>query len=122
MHTPLLVVIILLLVIVASIITSIITYFILSGRNKRIRLADQYRQLGITKDYLKIQEKIEKLICAEGIKLTSASPVKTGTDKAEDIWYIVRGKDKNTSEKIFEDWHFEHSGSDWRFVERKTRK
>ena len=122
MHTTLLVVIILLLVIVASIITSIVTYFILSGRNKRIRLADQYRQIGITKDYLKIQEEIEKIIRSEGIKLTSASPVKTDTDNTENIWYIVRGKDKNTSKKIFEDWCFDRTESGWTCVERNTRE
>lgn len=122
MHTTLLVVIILLLVIVASIITSIVTYFILSGRNKRIRLTDQYRQIGITKDYLKIQEEIEKIIRSEGIKLTSASPVRADTDDVEGIWYIVRGKDKNTSGKIFEDWHFAHTESGWKCAERKNRK
>lgn len=45
MATPLLVLIILAIVIIASIITSVVTYVILSGRNKRIRLAEQYRQL-----------------------------------------------------------------------------
>ena len=39
MATPLLVLIILAIVIIASIITSVVTYVILSGRNKRIRLA-----------------------------------------------------------------------------------
>ena len=56
MATPLLVLIILAIVIIASIITSVVTYVILSGRNKRIRLAEQYRQLGITEQYLKIRE------------------------------------------------------------------
>lgn len=56
MATPLLVLIILAIVIIASIITSVVTYVILSGRNKRIRLAEQYRQLGITEQYLKIQD------------------------------------------------------------------
>ena len=60
MHTSFLVLIILALVIVASIITSIVTYLILAGRNKRIRLAEQYRQIGITDGYLSIQEEIEK--------------------------------------------------------------
>lgn len=60
MATPLLVLIILAIVIIASIITSVVTYVILSGRNKRIRLAEQYRQLGITEQYLKIQDEIEK--------------------------------------------------------------
>ena len=55
MHTSVLVLIILALVIVASIITSIVTYLILAGRNKRIRLAEQYRQIGITDGYLNIQ-------------------------------------------------------------------
>lgn len=59
MATPLLVLIILAIVIIASIITSVVTYVILSGRNKRIRLAEQYRQLGITEQYLKIQDEIE---------------------------------------------------------------
>ena len=51
MATPLLVLIILAIVIIASIITSVVTYVILSGRNKRIRLAEQYRQLGITEQH-----------------------------------------------------------------------
>ena len=55
MHTPFLVLTILALVIVASIITSIVTYLILAGRNKRIRLAEQYQQIGITDGYLNIQ-------------------------------------------------------------------
>ena len=76
MATPLLVLIILAIVIIASIITSVVTYVILSGRNKRIRLAEQYRQLGITEQYLKIQDEIERIIRYKDIKLTTASPVK----------------------------------------------
>lgn len=131
MHTPLLVLIILALVIVASVITSIITYFILAGRNKRIRLAEQYRQLGITEQYLKIQEDIERYIKSENIKLTTASPVKApdfasanaaDTEAgAKDLWFIVRGKDKNTSEKIFEYWHFVSDQSIWRCIQRQKK-
>lgn len=131
MHTPLLVLIILALVIVASVITSIITYFILTGRNKRIRLAEQYRQLGITEQYLKIQEDIERYIKSENIKLTTASPVKApdfapanaaDTEaEAKDLWFIVRGKDKNTSEKIFEYWHFVSDQSIWRCIQRQKK-
>ena len=76
MHTSFLVLIILALVIVASIITSIVTYLILARRNKRIRLAEQYRQIGITDGYLSIQEEIEKIIKSEHIKFTTVSPVK----------------------------------------------
>ena len=76
MHTSFLVLIILALVIVASIITSIVTYLILAGRNKRIRLTEQYRQIGITDGYLSIQEEIEKNIKSEHIKFTTVSPVK----------------------------------------------
>jgi len=68
MATPLLVLIILAIVIIASIITSVVTYVILSGRNKRIRLAEQYRQLGITEQYLKIQDEIERIIRYKDIK------------------------------------------------------
>ena len=131
MHTSLLVLIILALVIVASIITSIITYLILAGRNKRIRLAEQYRQIGITDGYLKIQEAIEQSIKAEHIKITTVSPVKTlGSEDenyteqkagSKDIWFIVRGKDKNTSEKIFDYWHFTYQDSKWMCIERKKK-
>ena len=131
MHTSLLVLIILALVIVASIITSIVTYLILAGRNKRIRLAEQYRQIGITDGYLKIQEEIEQFIKAEHIKITTVSPVKapdfTDADHTEpnsgpkDIWFIVRGKDKNTSGKIFEYWHFTYQDSKWMCTERKKK-
>ena len=131
MHTSVLVLIILALVIVASVITSIITYFILAGRNKRIRLAEQYRQLGITEQYLKIQEDIESHIKSENIKLTTASPVKVpdfasanaaDTEAgAKDLWFIVRGKDKNTSEKIFEYWHFVSDQSIWRCIQRQKK-
>nr|WP_296029192.1 hypothetical protein [uncultured Dorea sp.] len=131
MHTSVLVLIILALVIVASVITSIITYFILAGRNKRIRLAEQYRQLGITEQYLKIQEDIERYIKSENIKLTTASPVKApdfasanAADTevgAKDLWFIVRGKDKNTSEKIFEYWHFVSDQSIWRCIQRQKK-
>ena len=74
MATPLLVLIILAIVIIASIITSVVTYVILSGRNKRIRLAEQYRQLGITEQYLKIQDEIEDRLAEEII----AGKVKAG--------------------------------------------
>ncbi len=131
MHTSVLVLIILALVIVASVITSIITYFILAGRNKRIRLAEQYRQLGITEQYLKIQEDIERYIKSENVKLTTASPVKApdfasanAADTkagAKDLWFIVRGKDKNTSEKIFEYWHFVSDQSIWRCIQRQKK-
>lgn len=131
MHTSVLVLIILALVIVASVITSIITYFILAGRNKRIRLAEQYRQLGITEQYLKIQEDIERYIKSENIKLTTASPVKApdfasanaaDTEAgAKDLWFIVHGKDKNTSEKIFEYWHFVSDQSIWRCIQRQKK-
>ena len=114
MHTSFLVLIILALVIVASIITSIVTYLILAGRNKRIRLAEQYRQIGITDGYLSIQEEIEKNIKSEHIKFTTVSPV-----KAPD--FIVRGKDSNTSEKIFEYWHFIYQDSRWICKERKKK-
>ena len=125
MATPLLVLIILAIVIIASIITSVVTYVILSGRNKRIRLAEQYRQLGITEQYLKIQDEIERIIRYKDIKLTTASPVKMSNPEdgqneketesgtfADDIWFIVRGKDRKTSEKLLEYWHFicENSG------------
>ena len=131
MHTSVLVLIILALVIVASVITSIITYFILAGRNKRIRLAEQYRQLGITEQYLKIQEDIERYIKSENVKLTTASPVKAPDFANEehteqesdpkDIWVVVRGKDSNTSEKIFEYWHFIYQDSRWICKERKKK-
>ena len=118
MHTSFLVLIILALVIVASIITSIVTYLILAGRNKRIRLAEQYRQ-------------IEKNIKSEHIKFTTVSPVKAPDFADEeyteqesdpkDIWVIVRGKDSNTSEKIFEYWHFIYQDSRWICKERKKK-
>ena len=101
MATPLLVLIILAIVIIASIITSVVTYVILSGRNKRIRLAEQYRQLGITEQYLKIQDEIERIIRYKDIKLTTASPVKMSNPEdgqneketesrtfANDLWSI----------------------------------
>ena len=101
MHTSFLVLIILALVIVASIITSIVTYLILAGRNKRIRLAERYRQIGITDGYLSIQEEIEKNIKSEHIKFTTVSPVKAPDFADEehteqesdpkDIWVVVRG-------------------------------
>ena len=126
MHTSFLVLIILALVIVASIITSIVTYLILAGRNKRIRLAEQYRQIGITDGYLSIQEEIEK-----NIKFTTVSPVKAPDfadeehteqeSDSKDIWVIVRGKDSNTSEKIFEYWHFIYQDSRWICKERKKK-
>ena len=123
MATPLLVLIILAIVIIASIITSVVTYVILSGRNKRIRLAEQYRQLGITEQYLK-----------KDIKLTTASPVKMSTPEdgqneketesgtfANDLWFIVRGKDRKTSEKLLEYWHFICENSEWKCIERKKK-
>ena len=126
MATPLLVLIILAIVIIASIITSVVTYVILSGRNKRIRLAEQYRQLGITEQYLKIQDEIERIIRYKDIKLTTASPVKMSNPEdgqneketesgtfADDIWFIVRGKDRKTSEKLLEYWHFICENSEW---------
>lgn len=134
MATPLLVLIILAIVIVASIITSVVTYVILSGRNKRIRLAEQYRQLGITGQYLKIQDEIEKIIRSKGIKLTTASPVKMSESEAkqngnatetgttpDSLWFIVRGKDRQTSEKILEYWYFTCENGEWKFVERKKK-
>ena len=131
MHTSFLVLIILALVIVASIITSIVTYLILAGRNKRIRLAEQYRQIGITDGYLSIQEEIEKNINSEHIKFTTVSPVKAPDFADEehteqesdpkDIWVVVRGKDSNTSEKIFEYWHFIYQDSRWICKERKKK-
>lgn len=134
MATPLLVLIILAIVIVASIITSVVTYVILSGRNKRIRLAEQYRQLGITGQYLKIQDEIEKIIRSKGIKLTTASPVKMPDPEGgqnenitapgtlpDNLWFIVRGKDRQTSEKILEYWYFTCENGEWKFVERKKK-
>ena len=110
MHTSFLVLIILALVIVASIITSIVTYLILAGRNKRIRLAEQYRQIGITDGYLSIQEEIEKNIKSEHIKFTTVSPV-----KAPDF------ADEEYTEKIFEYWHFIYQDSRWICKERKKK-
>ena len=134
MATPLLVLIILAIVIIASIITSVVTYVILSGRNKRIRLAEQYRQLGITEQYLKIQDEIERIIRYKDIKLTTASPVKMSNPEdgqneketesgtfADDIWFIVRGKDRRTSEKLLEYWHFICENSEWKCIERKKK-
>ena len=134
MATPLLVLIILAIVIIASIITSVVTYVILSGRNKRIRLAEQYRQLGITEQYLKIQDEIERIIRYKDIKLTTASPVKMsnpedGQNKketesgtfADDLWFIVRGKDIKTSEKLLVYWHFICENSEWKCIERKKK-
>lgn len=130
MATPLLVLIILAIVIIASIITSVVTYVILSGRNKRIRLAEQYRQLGITEQYLKIQDEIERIIRYKDIKLTTASPVKMSNPEdgqnekgtfADDIWFIVRGKDRKTSEKLLEYWHFICENSEWKCIERKKK-
>lgn len=134
MATPLLVLIILAIVIIASIITSVVTYIILSGRNKRIRLAEQYRQLGITGQYLKIQDKIEMIIRSKDIKLTTASPIEMSDLEAgqnenvtepgtspDSLWFIVRGKDRQTSEKILEYWHFICENSEWKCVERKKK-
>mgnify|MGYP000039050948 CR=1 FL=1 len=125
MATPLLVLIILAIVIIASIITSVVTYVILSGRNKRIRLAEQY---------LKIQDEIERIIRYKDIKLTTASPVKMSNPEdgqneketesgtfADDIWFIVRGKDRKTSEKLLEYWHFICENSEWKCIERKKK-
>lgn len=134
MATPLLVLIILAIVIIASIITSIVTYVILSGRNKRIRLAEQYRQLGITGPYLKIQDEIERIIRSRSIKLTTASPVKmpdledgqndnkpnSGTFP-DSLWFVVRGKNQKTSEKILEYWHFTFENGEWKYIERKKK-
>ena len=135
MATPLLVLMIVALVIIASIITSVVTYVILSGRNKRIRLAEQYRQLGITGQYLKIQDEIEKIIRSNGVKLTTASPVKMSESEVEqnenateagsipdNIWFIVRGKDRRTSEKILEYWHFICENGEWKYAERKKKR
>ncbi len=135
MATPLLVLIILAIVIIASIITSVVTYVILSGRNKRIRLAEQYRQLGITEQYLKIQDEIERIIRYKDIKLTTASPVKMSNPEdgqneketesgtfANDLWFIVRGKDRKTSEKLLEYWHFICENSEWKCIERKEKR
>lgn len=134
MATPLLVLIILAIVIIASIITSVVTYVILSGRNKRIRLAEQYRQLGITEQYLKIQDEIERIIRYKDIKLTTASPVKMSNPEdghneketesgtfANDLWFIVRGKYRKTSEKLLEYWHFICENSEWKCIERKKK-
>lgn len=127
-------VVILAIVIIASIITSVVTYVILSGRNKRIRLAEQYRQLGITEQYLKIQDEIERIIRYKDIKLTTASPVKMSNPEdgqneketesrtfADDLWFIVRGKDRKTSEKLLEYWHFICENSEWKCIERKKK-
>ena len=114
MATPLLVLIILAIVIIASIITSVVTYVILSGRNKRIRLAEQYRQLGITEQYLKIQDEIERII------RYNEKETESGTF-ADDIWFIVRGKDRKTSEKLLEYWHFICENSEWKCIERKKK-
>ena len=57
MATPLLVLIILAIVIIASIITSVVTYVILSGRNKRIRLAEKNNLF-----FLAVNLKDQKLI------------------------------------------------------------
>lgn len=134
MATPLLVLIILAIVIIASIITSVVTYVILSGRNKRIRLAEQYRQLGITEQYLKIQDEIERIIRYKDIKLTTASPIKMSNPEdgqkeketesrtfANALWFIVRGKDRKTSEKLLEYWHFICENSEWKCIERKKK-
>ena len=123
MATPLLVLIILAIVIIASIITSVVTYVILSGRNKRI-----------TEQYLKIQDEIERIIRYKDIKLTTASPVKMSNPEdgqneketesgtfADDIWFIVRGKDRKTSEKLLEYWHFICENSEWKCIERKKK-
>ena len=125
MATPLLVLIILAIVIIASIITSVVTYVILSGRNKRIRLTEQY---------LKIQDEIERIIRYKDIKLTTASPVKMSNPEdgqneketesgtfADDLWFIVRGKDRKTSEKLLEYWHFICENSEWKCIERKKK-
>ena len=95
MHTSFLVLIILALVIVASIITSIVTYLILAGRNKRIRLAEQYRQIGITDGYLSIQEEIEKNIKSEHIKFTTVSPVKAPDFADEEHTGVSLSSSKN---------------------------
>ena len=39
----------------------------------------------------------------------------------KDIWVVVRGKDSNTSEKIFEYWHFIYQDSRWICKERKKK-
>ena len=98
---------------------------------KEYRLAEQYRQIGITDGYLSIQEEIEKNIKSEHIKFTTVSPVKAPDFADEeyteqesdpkDIWVIVRGKDSNTSEKIFEYWHFIYQDSRWICKERKKK-
>ena len=102
MHTSFLVLIILALVIVASIITSIVTYLILAGRNKRIRLAEQYRQIRITDGYLSIQEEIEKKLSNRNTLSLTVSPVKLRILRMKNIqnrnpiqkifWVVVRGK------------------------------
>ena len=58
MATPLLVLIILAIVIIASIITSVVTYVILSGRNKRIRLAEP-----VSYTHLRAHETDSYLVC-----------------------------------------------------------
>ena len=101
---------------------------------ERIRLAEQYRQLGITEQYLKIQDEIERIIRYKDIKLTTASPVKMSTPEdgqneketesgtfANDLWFIVRGKDRKTSEKLLEYWHFICENSEWKCIERKKK-
>ena len=99
-----------------------------------IRLAEQYRQLGITEQYLKIQDEIERIIRYKDIKLTTASPVKMSNPEdgqneketesgtfADDLWFIVRGKDRKTSEKLLEYWHFICENSEWKCIERKKK-
>ena len=40
---------------------------------------------------------------------------------ADDIWFIVRGKDRKTSEKLLEYWHFICENSEWKCIERKKK-
>ena len=68
------------------------------------------------------------------IKLTTASPVKMSNPEdgqneketesgtfADDLWFIVRGKDRKTSEKLLEYWHFICENSEWKCIERKKK-
>ena len=40
---------------------------------------------------------------------------------ANDLWFIVRGKDRKTSEKLLEYWHFICENSEWKCIERKKK-
>ena len=40
---------------------------------------------------------------------------------ANDLWFIVRGKDRKTSEKLLEYWHFICENSEWKCIEPKKK-